>query len=32
MTCAGCAISIEQVLKNTAGVEEVRVSFERGEA
>ncbi len=32
MTCAGCAISIEQVLKNTERVEEVRVSFERGEA
>ena len=32
MTCAGCAISIEQVLKNTDGVEEARVSFERGEA
>ena len=32
MTCAGCAISIEQVLKNAEGVEEVRVSFERGEA
>ncbi|HEU4594833.1 MAG TPA: heavy metal-associated domain-containing protein [Pyrinomonadaceae bacterium] len=32
MTCAGCAISIEQVLKNTEGVEEVRVSYERGEA
>jgi periplasmic mercuric ion binding protein len=32
MTCAGCAISIEQLLKNTEGVEQVRVSFERGEA
>ena len=32
MTCAGCAISIEQVLKNIEGVEDVRVSFERGEA
>lgn len=32
MTCGGCAISIEQVLKNTEGVEDVRVSFERGEA
>ncbi len=32
MTCAGCAISIEQVLKNTEGVEEVRVNYERGEA
>jgi periplasmic mercuric ion binding protein len=32
MTCAGCAISIEQVLKNTEGVEDVRVSYERGEA
>ena len=32
MTCGGCAISIEQVLKNTEGVEDVRVNFERGEA
>ena len=32
MTCAGCVISIEQALKNTEGVEDVRVSFERGEA
>lgn len=32
MTCAGCAISIEQALKNTEGVEDVRVSYERGEA
>ena len=32
MTCGGCAISIEQVLNNTEGVEDVRVSFERGQA
>ena len=32
MTCGGCAISIEQVLKNTEGVEDVSVSFERGRA
>ncbi|HKO63466.1 MAG TPA: heavy metal-associated domain-containing protein [Pyrinomonadaceae bacterium] len=32
MTCGGCAISIEQVLKNTQGVENVQVNFERGEA
>jgi len=32
MTCGGCAISIEQVLKNTEGVEDVRVNFERGQA
>lgn len=32
MTCGGCAISIEQVLKNTEGVEDVSVSFERGQA
>src|SRR5688500_14846355 len=32
MTCVGCAISIEQALKNTEGVEDVRVSYERGEA
>lgn len=32
MTCGGCAISIEQVLKNTEGVEDVRVNFERAEA
>ncbi len=32
MTCGGCAISIEQALKNTEGVEDVRVSYERGEA
>ena len=32
MTCAGCAISVEQLLKNTEGVEKVRVSSERGEA
>lgn len=32
MTCGGCAISIEQILKNTEGVEDVRVNFERGQA
>ena len=31
MTCGGCAISIEQVLKNTDGVEDVSVNFERGQ-
>ena len=32
MTCGGCAISVEQALRNTEGVEDARVSFERGEA
>lgn len=32
MTCGGCAISIEQVLKNTEAVQDVSVSFERGHA
>jgi mercuric transport protein len=32
MTCGGCAISIEQALNKTEGVEDVRVSYERGEA
>ena len=31
MLRGGCAISIEQVLKNTDGVEDVGVSFERGQ-
>lgn len=26
MTCGGCAISVEQVLENTEGVEDARVS------
>ncbi len=32
MHCGGCATSIEKKLKATPGVEEVRVSFEKGEA
>lgn len=32
MTCGGCATRVEKVLKSTDGVEEVRVSFERGKA
>jgi copper chaperone CopZ len=32
MHCGGCATSIEKKLKATAGVEEVRVSFEKKEA
>ena len=32
MTCAACAISVEQALKNTEGVENVIVSFESGDA
>lgn len=32
MHCGGCATSIEKKLKATAGVEEARVSFEKGEA
>lgn len=32
MTCEACAIAIEQELKNTEGVAEVQVSYERGEA
>lgn len=32
MHCGGCASSIEKKLKATEGVEEARVSFEKGEA
>lgn len=32
MTCGGCAITIEQTLKATEGVEDVQVSYEQGEA
>ena len=32
MTCGGCATSVEKALKSTDGVEDVRVSFERGRA
>jgi copper chaperone CopZ len=32
MHCGGCSSSVEKKLKATAGVEEVRVSFEKGEA
>lgn len=32
MTCGGCATTIEQALKTTEGVKEVRVSYERGNA
>ena len=32
MHCGGCSSSVEKKLKATEGVEEVRVSFEKGEA
>jgi copper chaperone CopZ len=32
MTCQGCAVTIEQALKATAGVLEARVSYENGRA
>src|SRR5215213_8236164 len=32
MTCGGCATSVEKALKSTEGVQEARVSFERGRA
>ena len=32
MTCGGCATSVEKALKSTDGVQEARVSFERGKA
>ena|SRR5215216_7949214 len=32
MTCGGCTTSVEKALKSTDGVEEARVSFERGRA
>jgi len=30
MTCGGCATSVEKALKATDGVEQVRVSYDRG--
>jgi mercuric transport protein len=30
MTCGGCAVSVENALKGTPGVEEVSVSYEKG--
>jgi periplasmic mercuric ion binding protein len=32
MSCGGCANSLEKALKSTEGVQEARVSFERGKA
>ena len=32
MRCGGCASSVQKALKATGGVEEVNVSFEKGEA
>ena len=32
MTCGGCATSVEKALKETEGVVEVHVNFERGRA
>jgi copper chaperone len=32
MTCGGCATSVEKALKTTDGVQQVRVSYERGTA
>ena len=32
MTCGSCAFSITKALKDTNGVDDVRVSFEKGEA
>lgn len=32
MTCGGCAASLEQALKKTPGVEDAKVSYEKGEA
>lgn len=32
MHCGGCSTSVEKKLKATAGVEEVKVSYETGEA
>ncbi len=32
MTCSGCATSVEKALKSTEGVQDARVSFERGKA
>ncbi|MFL6335030.1 MAG: heavy-metal-associated domain-containing protein [Pyrinomonadaceae bacterium] len=32
MTCEGCAVTIEKALKDTNGVLDARVSYEKGEA
>jgi copper chaperone CopZ len=32
MTCGGCATRVEDALKSTNGVQEARVSYERGKA
>jgi copper chaperone CopZ len=32
MTCGGCATSVGKALKSIDGVEDARVSFERGKA
>ncbi len=32
MTCEGCAVTIEKALKDTQGVLDARVSYEKGEA
>lgn len=32
MTCSGCAVSVEKALKETPGVEDAKVSYEKGEA
>ena len=32
MTCGGCATTVERALKETAGVEDARVDYERGQA
>src|SRR5215210_7430369 len=32
MTCEGCAVSIEKALKDTEGVLDARVSYEKGQA
>lgn len=32
MTCEGCAVTIEKALKDTAGVLEARVNYQKGEA
>ncbi len=32
MTCGGCAVTVEKALKKTPGVEDAKVSYEKGEA
>lgn len=32
MTCGGCATTVERALKETAGVEDAQVNYERGQA